>query len=149
LRIHTHSPLPWDDQYTLFIGRAGFLPLARLVNMESLIMDSATLSSLVDQWRPETHSFHLPCGEATVTLQDVAMLLGLPIDGHPVWGPVDPAGWRDRVDELINIYPPDVRPNDKDKKPFDIHSAWLTANCHTCPGGSNDGVVQRYARSWL
>ena len=37
--------------------------------------------ALVDRWRPETHMFHLPCGEMTPTLQDVAYLLGLLIIG--------------------------------------------------------------------
>jgi hypothetical protein len=54
---------------------------------------------------------------------------------------VDPAGWRDRVDELIGICPPDIGPNDKDKKPFNVHSGWLIANFHSCLEGVNDGVV--------
>jgi hypothetical protein len=112
-------------------------------------MDFAELSALVDRWRLENHSLHLPCGNATVTLQDFAMLLGLPIDGYLVCGRVDPTGWRVRVGELIDICPPDVRPNDKDKKLSDVHSGWLTANFNTCPEGENDDVVQRYARAWL
>ncbi|RYR14704.1 hypothetical protein Ahy_B04g071371 [Arachis hypogaea] len=36
--------------------------------------------------RPETHSFVLPVGEVTVTLEDVAHIFGLPIDGEPVSG---------------------------------------------------------------
>ncbi|MED6179288.1 Serine/threonine-protein phosphatase 7 long form, partial [Stylosanthes scabra] len=32
------------------------------------------------------HSFHMPWGECTVTLQDVAYQLGLPVDGEPVNG---------------------------------------------------------------
>ncbi|KAK6151101.1 hypothetical protein DH2020_016033 [Rehmannia glutinosa] len=39
---------------------------------------------LVERWRPETHPFHFPIGEATVTLQDVAIIWGLPIDGDAV-----------------------------------------------------------------
>jgi hypothetical protein len=50
--------------------------------------------------------FHLPCGETTVTLQDVAMILGLPIDGAPVSGTVSPAGWRDSVTAAIGLQPP-------------------------------------------
>ena len=44
------------------------------------------ISALIERWRPETNSFHLPepvC-EATVTLSNVAMLLGLPIVGKCV-----------------------------------------------------------------
>ncbi|KAF1897258.1 hypothetical protein Lal_00034961 [Lupinus albus] len=36
------------------------------------------------RWRSETHTFHLPIGECTITLEDVAYQLGLPIDGEVV-----------------------------------------------------------------
>ncbi|KAK5776784.1 hypothetical protein PVK06_044748 [Gossypium arboreum] len=38
------------------------------------------ISALVKRWRPETHTFYLSCGECTVTLEDVAFQLGLPIN---------------------------------------------------------------------
>ena len=47
-------------------------------------IDRVLVSALVDRWRPETHTFHMPCGEVTITLQDVAMILGLPISGRAV-----------------------------------------------------------------
>ncbi|KAL0311403.1 UNVERIFIED_CONTAM: Serine/threonine-protein phosphatase 7 long form [Sesamum angustifolium] len=37
-------------------------------------------------WRFETHSFHFCVAEATITLQDVQVIWGLPIDGEPVSG---------------------------------------------------------------
>ncbi|KAI4299989.1 hypothetical protein L6164_033409 [Bauhinia variegata] len=37
--------------------------------------------ALIERWRPKTHTFHLLFRKCTITLQDVAMLLGLPIDG--------------------------------------------------------------------
>ena len=43
----------------------------------------------------ETHTFHLPFREMAPTLQDVVLLLGLPIAGAPAF-PLDaPADWRD------------------------------------------------------
>ena len=50
-------------------------------------MDNAALIALVDRWKPDTHIFHLPTGEMTVTLQDVTMLFGLHIDGRAVMVP--------------------------------------------------------------
>ncbi|QHO06409.1 uncharacterized protein DS421_14g454410 [Arachis hypogaea] len=50
---------------------------------------SALLIALVERWRPETHTFHLPVGEVTVTLEDVTCILGLPINGAPVTSRLD------------------------------------------------------------
>jgi hypothetical protein len=103
LRIRTHDPLHWDERYEPFIHRAGFLPLARLINHDLPLMDTAVLMALVDQWRPETHTFHLSSGEITVMLQDVAIILGLPIDGTPVCGMVSSIGWRDSIGQAIGL----------------------------------------------
>ena len=77
----------------------GLLTLARLVQDGSVVLDRSLLTALVDRWRPETHTFHLPCGEMAPTLQDVAYLLGLPLDGDAV-GPreVGPS-WKDDLDD--------------------------------------------------
>jgi hypothetical protein len=69
-----------------------FLPLARLITGGLPLMDSTTLMALEDRWRLETHMFHLACGETTVTLQDITMILGLPIESTPVCGPMSPWG---------------------------------------------------------
>ena len=78
LRARTHSPLRWDEPYVPYLRRAGMLPLARVVCARLPVMDAPLLTAFVDRWRPETHSFHLPCGEVSITLQDVAMILGMP-----------------------------------------------------------------------
>jgi hypothetical protein len=149
LRIHTHSPLHWDEWYEPFIRRVGFLLLAQLINRGLSLMDATALTALVDWWHPETHMFHLSSGEITMTLQDIAMILGLPIDGTPICGMVSSAGWRDSVGHAIGLQPPDVPGDQKDKKTTGVHSGWLTAHLNTCLKGAEDVVVQRYVWSYV
>jgi hypothetical protein len=81
-----HFPFPWDERYAPYLARAGFLDIALVVVRGLPVMDGPLLSALVDRWRPETNSFHLPCREMTVSLQDTSMILGLPLEGLPVSG---------------------------------------------------------------
>ncbi|KAH1097053.1 hypothetical protein J1N35_013974 [Gossypium stocksii] len=88
-------------QYRVLRGRVnsvGFQPNERLIPFLKLAgLRSAALirtfdlrydliSALVERWRLETHTFHLPCRECTITLEDVALQLGLPIDENAVTG---------------------------------------------------------------
>jgi hypothetical protein len=50
--------------------------------------DAPLIAAFMDQWRLETHTFHLPVGEMTLSLEDAAMLGGLPCAGE-VMGPID------------------------------------------------------------
>jgi hypothetical protein len=147
LRIRTHSPLTWDERYPLFIRRAGFLPLGRHVTASLTLMDSATLMALMHRWCLETHKFHLPCGDTMVTLQDVTIILSLPIDSTPVCGPVSLAGWRDFVGAIIPPLRHCRKPQGQELS--GNHSGWLTTNFDTYLLGAEDGVIQRYARSCL
>jgi hypothetical protein len=100
----------------------------------------------------ETHTLHLLSGEITVTLQDVTMILGLPIDGTHVCGMVSSAGWRDSIGQAIGLRPPpplDVPEDQKDKKTTSVHFEWLTTHFNTCPEGAKDAVVQRYVWSYV
>lgn len=56
--------------------------------------DRSLLAALVDRWRPETHTFHFPCGEMAPTLEDVSFLCGLPTAGQAVSAPDVPVTWR-------------------------------------------------------
>ena len=80
------------------LREAGLLTLGRLVEGGPIQLDRSLLTALVDRWRPETHMFHLPCGEMTPTLQDVAYLLGLPIVGEAVGLLVVAASWKDDLE---------------------------------------------------
>ena len=78
---------------------SGLLPLCHLVEPTRggglrFTVDRALLSALVDRWRPETHTFHLPVGEMAVTLQDVSLLLGLPLVDRAVGARAVDPDWR-------------------------------------------------------
>ncbi|KAD2804669.1 hypothetical protein E3N88_38046 [Mikania micrantha] len=74
---------PITENVLQYICLAGF---SGVIECEYRRLDSALISALVERWRPETHTFHMPFGEVTITLQDVAVLLGLKIDGNVVNG---------------------------------------------------------------
>src|SRR3954464_3457985 len=86
LRYHGHfqEMMRYDDRYMVHIKALGLLPFIHMVNRGSPHMNPAAITALVDRWRPETHSFHLRTGEMTVTLQDMSMILALPIQGDPL-----------------------------------------------------------------
>lgn len=45
-------------------------------------MTHAMITTLCKRWHPETNSFHLPVGEMSITLDDVANLLHILIEGR-------------------------------------------------------------------
>ncbi|RYR53036.1 hypothetical protein Ahy_A06g027891 [Arachis hypogaea] len=66
----------------------------------------------MEHWRSKTYTFHLSCGECTITLPDVAYHLGLRTHGEPVGGCLhDFQTWYQQltweyVDELLVSKPP-------------------------------------------
>jgi hypothetical protein len=65
------------------IDVAGF---GGVLNCGYRMVDNHLITALVERWRPETHTFHFSFGEATVTLQDVQVLWGLPIGDDVISG---------------------------------------------------------------
>jgi hypothetical protein len=56
--------------------------------------DAPLIAAFMDRWRPKTHTFHLPVGEMTLSLEAAAMLGGLSCAGQAM-GPIDiPTTWQ-------------------------------------------------------
>jgi len=55
----------------------------------------------------QKHTFHLPLGETTITLEDVAIQLGLPINGEPIIG-VSNGDLIPLCDDLLGSVPPET-----------------------------------------
>jgi Plant mobile domain len=49
-------------------------------------VDHGLVTALIERYRPETHTFHLPIGEVMIGLEDVEGLFGLRVDGRAVQG---------------------------------------------------------------
>jgi hypothetical protein len=77
------------------------LAVANIVHRGMSVFNATAITAMVDRWRLETHSFHLPCGEMTVILKDMTMILGLLIRGRPVTSRVESATWHERVAAFV------------------------------------------------
>ena len=94
-----------DPRIVAYITNAGLDELLRVPHMD---LDHALITTLVERWRPETHSFHLPHGEMTITLQDMEVIMGVPVDGLLVVGCTSPTvNWRDLCGTLLGHRPPE------------------------------------------
>ncbi|XP_052182064.1 protein MAIN-LIKE 1-like [Diospyros lotus] len=58
--------------------------LAPLIESTYRFVNPTVVSAFSERWQPETNTFHLPFGEMTLTLDDVATILKIPVSGSPV-----------------------------------------------------------------
>ena len=89
------------------------IDIIKLLTLEGLFrvpyreIDHCLISALVKRWWLETHTFHLPHGEISITLQDVEVIYGLPIEGEVLVGPtaVVDRNWSQLCMELLGFTP--------------------------------------------
>ena len=129
------------------LERAGLWHVANIPFFE---YDTALISALVERWRPETHTFHLPFGECTITLQDVAFQLGLRIDGEPVSGCT--TNWethwnRDVLSfcrELLGVVPPD-----SELQGSSVTLTWLGSEFRSLDVDASEETIARHTRAFI
>ncbi|KAK5841932.1 hypothetical protein PVK06_004258 [Gossypium arboreum] len=66
-------------------------------------LDPKLISALIERWRPKTHTFHLPCRECAITLEDIPLQLGLPVDGSALTGFVQSIDWGAICYDLLGV----------------------------------------------
>ena len=103
------------------------------------------IMALVECLRQEVHIFHLPLGEATITLFYVAVLTRLPINRHVV----STIGrqllsWRDIVERVLRVRPPAEA-----VRGSGLYYRWLAQTFSHLPEGADEVTVERYAKAYL
>lgn len=122
------------------VKRAGFGYL-RLIPAISL--DNPLISALVERWRKETNTFHMTVGEMTITLEDVAYMLGLRIDGEPVIGVTYTA-----CDSVCVKYLGKA-PESNYTSGGMVKLSWLKESFSECPEDASNEDVERHTRAYL
>ncbi|KAJ4917770.1 Uncharacterized protein Rs2_03320 [Raphanus sativus] len=65
---------------------------AVIASMKVFDKNKDLVLGISERWCPDTKTFLFPWGEATVTLEDVMVLLGFSVLGSPVFAPLDGSG---------------------------------------------------------
>ncbi|RYQ88331.1 hypothetical protein Ahy_B09g095585 isoform A [Arachis hypogaea] len=143
--------MPLHDRIIPYLKRAGLYHLARL-NAHWFWLDEPLVSAFIERWWPETHTFHMPFKECTITLQDVAYQLRLPVDGHAVSGCMTdfhmhiegarPA-WEWFEELFGELPPPDKR------KLYTVHFTWFHEQFRVLPADASEETVRIYARAYI
>lgn len=133
-----------NERQLKYIAETGLHHFACLPSFD---IDHALITALVERWRPETNTFHLNSGEATVTLQDVAYIYGLPIDGEPVTGVTFSSSTKVQqvCDELLGMVP-----DGKNCQGVQINFSWFQRNfAQTSDTKTSKTHDERVARAFL
>lgn len=124
------------------VDKAGFGWL-RLIG--SISLNNSLISALVERWRRETNTFHFPCGEMTITLDEVSLLLGLAVDGKPVV-----VGVKERDEDpsqvcqrLLGKLPQGELSGNR------VTARWLKESFAECSKGATKEEVEFHTRAYL
>ncbi|XP_074293338.1 serine/threonine-protein phosphatase 7 long form homolog [Silene latifolia] len=129
-----------DDRVVEFLRGTHFFGIHRFVSMKFYV---DLISSLVELWRQETHTFHLPVGEVTVTLKDVQVLLGLAINGDVVSG----STYQNPVKSVEMAL--GLAPTDDDLSGTALKIGLLVRNFRGLPNNVSEEVLHNHVRAYL
>ncbi|KAG9440013.1 hypothetical protein H6P81_020178 [Aristolochia fimbriata] len=131
---------PMDERMLPYVEAAGFGALHRV---QWLRLDKPLITALVERWRSETNTFHLANGEMTITLEDVAVLLGLRVDGDAVTGSTR-GDWMELARLVLGVeLPPGSFQGGR------LSLSWLRGQFSFCPDDATELVIQQHARAYL
>ena len=126
--------------------------LFELVHCSYRFTDKILVSGFVERWQPETNTFHLPFGEMTVTLDDVAAILGISVMGASVSLSVDRLSDRDAEDllvQLLDVSRDDARQEVLSVRGQSVRLEWLKSHFQDVSDSDSRRRIECAARAYL
>ena len=134
-----------DDRVVDIIKALGLEGLLRQPGRE---LDHGLITALVERWRPETHTFHMPHGEITITLQDVEVILGLPVDGDAVTGSTQ-KNWMSVCEEFLGFRPITQEQHKELNGQRILIKRLLEQVANPLPPDAEEDELHKYARCYI
>ncbi|XP_075665245.1 serine/threonine-protein phosphatase 7 long form homolog [Castanea sativa] len=133
-----------DDRVIDIIKALGLEGLLRTPGRE---IDHGLITALVERWRQETHTFHMPHGEVTITLQDVEVLLRLPVDGEVITGSTQKE-WENVCEKFLGFRPVNNQRKELHGQRILIQRL-LEAVANPLPPNATEDQLHKYARCYI
>ncbi|RYR04860.1 hypothetical protein Ahy_B06g084659 [Arachis hypogaea] len=129
-----------------YLERASLYHLTRL-NKCWFWLDEPLVSAFIERWHLETHTFHMPFGECSITLQDMAYQLRLPVDENAVIGlRLVYGGWQTGLGVVLGVI---QLPLPDKIKQFTVHFTWFHERFRMLPADASEDTIRIYARAYI
>ncbi|CAN1139336.1 Protein MAIN-LIKE 2 [Linum perenne] len=135
----------YDPRFESYLAPIG---LEQLRGCLDFTPDSELITALVERWRPETSTFHLYHGEATITLEDVHFLTGLSIEGVLV----ESQRRIPTVDSDLQIYVERLlgkKPSTADLSAGRVKMTWLRSHFGTIRDDADQETIEQHCRAYI
>ncbi|CAN1807867.1 Serine/threonine-protein phosphatase 7 long form homolog [Linum perenne] len=133
----------YNEAYKPHLERVGLYGVHLFLEMR---VDHDLITALVERWRLETHTFHMPEGECTLSLQDVNIISGLRIDGGVVTSWTASNSWIKMIADFLG---PRLKAGSAHMKGSQLKLTWLTQTFNELPPHPTPLDIERYARAYM